>query len=50
MKTPTRYKTLRIRLAPDEWEYLAAQKAKGQSYNNTIRRALANKIKVKTPF
>jgi hypothetical protein len=47
---PNRYKTLRIRLNDDEWQYLIKQKAKGISYNDTIRSAINAKVKIKLPF
>lgn len=46
----SKQKTLRIRLSEDEWQYLKQQKAKGISYNTTIRQALLQKVKIKIPF
>lgn len=50
LKKLNKNKTLRIRLSEDEWQYLKQQKAKGISYNKTIRQAILQKIKIKIPF
>ncbi len=43
-------KILGVRLSSEEWKYLCDQKAKGISYNLSIRLLIIEKLKIEIPF